>query len=266
MPFFDNEGVKIYYEIEGSGPDLIMIHGFAANIDFNWRATNWIKVLKNENRLILIDCRGHGKSDKPTDPAQYGIKMLEDVTKLMDHLSIKKANFFGYSMGARITLGLLVRELQRFNCAILGGYGLTLPSKTTKQINSMFRVMVDALRAESLDEINDAVARQFRTFAESTGSDLKALAAVMEGNFQEAEEEFTTRSKMKKALKKIKVPVMTVVGSNDILIQNKTLISNLIPGACHFQIQGRDHLSVVPDPKFHMVVKAFLNHVNSKKK
>ncbi|TFG21925.1 MAG: alpha/beta hydrolase [Promethearchaeota archaeon] len=100
MPYFDNEGVKIYYEIEGKGPNLVMIHGFAANIEINWKVSNWIKNLKDENRLILIDCRGHGKSDKPTVPAQYGIKMGEDVIKLMAHLSIQKANLFGYSMGS----------------------------------------------------------------------------------------------------------------------------------------------------------------------
>ena len=37
MPYFDNEGVKIYYEIEGTGPNLFMIHGFAANIEMNWK-------------------------------------------------------------------------------------------------------------------------------------------------------------------------------------------------------------------------------------
>ncbi|NVM02811.1 MAG: alpha/beta hydrolase [Candidatus Helarchaeota archaeon] len=269
MPYFDNEGIKIYYEIEGSGPDLFMIHGFAANIDFNWRVTNWIKVLKNENRLILIDCRGHGKSDKPTDPAQYGSKMMEDVIKLMDHLSIRKSNFFGYSMGARITLGLLIREQERMNSAILGGYGLNLPSKASKQSyfkpGSGAKVIINALKAESLDQIEDAIAREFRKFAESTGGNLNALAAIMESSFQDLEEEFSTRSKIRKAFKKVKVPVMTVLGSNDFLIQNKTLISNLIPRSCHFQIQGRDHLTVVPDRKFHMVVKAFLNLVNSKK-
>ena len=127
MPYFDNEGVKINYEIEGEGPELIMIHGFAASIEINWRLPKWIDVLKGENRLILVDCRGHGKSDKPKDPAQYGMKMLEDVVKLMDHLSIKKANFFGYSMGSMITLGLLIREPQLFKSAILGGF--VLPSK-----------------------------------------------------------------------------------------------------------------------------------------
>ena len=122
MPYFNNNGVKIYYEIEGTGPDLIMIHGFAAYIDINWRLPNWIKTLKDENRLILMDCRGHGKSDKPTDPAQYGNKMLEDIIKLMDHLSIEKSNFFGYSMGSRLTLYTLINNPERVNCAILGGF------------------------------------------------------------------------------------------------------------------------------------------------
>jgi pimeloyl-ACP methyl ester carboxylesterase len=102
MPYFNNNRVKIHYEIEGEGPDLVMIHGFAANIEINWRQTNWISTLKDENRLILIDCRGHGKSDKPHDPNQYGAFMREDIIKLIDSLSISKANFFGYSMGGSI--------------------------------------------------------------------------------------------------------------------------------------------------------------------
>ena len=57
---------------------------------------------------------------------------------------------------------------------------------------------------------------------------------------------------------------MTVVGSDDFLPGDKTLFAKLVPKACHFQIQGRDHLTVVPDRKFHMVVKAFLNYVNRK--
>ena len=80
MPFFDNDGVKIHYEIEGEGPDLVVIHGFAANIDFNWRVPQIIADLKSENRLILMDCRGHGQSDKPRSKDQYGAKMVQDIT------------------------------------------------------------------------------------------------------------------------------------------------------------------------------------------
>ncbi len=263
MPYFDNEGVKIYYEIEGKGHDLFMIHGFAANIEMNWRMPNWIKVLKDEHRLILMDCRGHGKSDKPVDPAQYGIKMMEDIVKLMDHLSIEKSNFFDYSMDSRLTLNLLLREPKRVNCAILGGF--VLPPPSNQQVTSIrYGSVVEALKADSIDQVKDLIGREFRKFAESTGANLKALAAVMTSYVQQPEDMFTTQGRTKKILKKISVPVMTVVGSNDFLPGDKALFAKLVPGACHFQIQGRDHLTVVPDPKFHMVVKAFLNYVNRK--
>ena len=259
MPYFDNEGVKIYYEIEGTGPNLVMIHGFAANIEMNWKVSNWIKNLKDENRLILMDCRGHGKSDKPTDPAQYGLKMGEDVIKLMDHLSIQKVNIFGYSMGSRITLNLLIREPNRINCAILGGFVLP-PSNQHTTVR--YKSVIDALKAESLDQVKDLIGREFRKFAESTGADLNALAAVMSSYIHQPEDMFTTSGRIKKILRKISIPLLTVVGSDDFLPGDKALIAKLVPGACHFQIQGRDHLTVVPDPRFHMVVKAFLNYVN----
>lgn len=262
MPFFDNEGVKIYYEIEGKGPDLIMIHGFASNIDNNWRNTNWIKTLKDDNRLILMDCRGHGKSDKPTDPAQYGGKMVGDIVALMDHLSIVKANFFGYSMGSQLTFYLLILDPQRVKCAVLGGF--VIPPPRDKQETSRVDTIASALKAESIDQIKSPIAREFRRFAESTGGDLKALAAVMIGNSLETVKELASEATIKAMLKKISVPILTVVGSDDFLLGDKTLIAKSIRGACHFQIQGKDHLTVVPDPRFHIVVKAFLNYMNRK--
>ena len=262
MPYFDNEGIKIYHEIEGNGPDLIMVHGFAANIEVNWKNTNWIKTLKDEYRMILIDCRGHGKSDKPTDPAQYGAKMTEDVIKLMDYLSIDKSNFIGYSMGGRITLNILLNEPHRFKSAILGGY---VPSPSIqKQRMQFYEPIIKAFEVGDIEKISNPVAKEFLRFARSTGADFKALAAVMRGQFNVVDDTFTSRARIRLKFKKIRVPVLTVVGSNDFLITDKSLIAELLPNACHFQIQGRDHLTVVPDPKFHMVVKAFLSHVNKK--
>ena len=66
----------------------------------------------------------------------------------------------------------------------------------------------------------------------------------------------------KEAVKKIGVPVLTVLGSDDFVGADKTLMAQLIPDACHFQIQGKDHITVVGDPKYHMVVRAFLDYVN----
>jgi pimeloyl-ACP methyl ester carboxylesterase len=255
VPFFDNQGVKIYYEIEGSGPELIMIHGFAASIEANWRMPGWVDALKNENRLVLMDCRGHGQSDKPKDPDQYGKKMEEDIIGLMDHLSMDNANFFGYSMGSRLSLSLLLRVPERFKSVILGGF--VLPPPDDEEATRRSRAVVEAFKAESIEQVKNPVGREFRRFAESTGADLDALAGVMMGSNQSTSGPVTEEN-----LKKIKVPLMSVVGSDDFLKGDVAAFAKYVPNACHFQIQGRDHLSVVGDSKFHMVVRAFLNHVN----
>lgn len=261
MTFFENNGIKIHYEIEGEGPDLIMIHGFSSNIEANWRVTNWISTLKDDNRLILIDCRGHGKSDKPTDPIHYGRNIPEDIIKLMDYLSIQKANFFGYSMGARLTFYTLVNHPNRVNCAILGGY--ILPPIQGKRPALPFDAIINGLKADNIDQVKDPLAKDFRRTAESKGANLNAFAAVLEGYKQDPEDLYASRSECKKILEKISVPVLTVLGSDDFLQGDKAAIANLVPNACHFQIQGKDHIAVVQDPKFKMIVKAFLKYVNS---
>ena len=266
MPYFNNENVKIYYEIEGEGPPVVMIHGFASNLEINWKQANWVKVLKDNYRLILMDCRGHGKSDKPHDESDYGQKMTDDVIKLMDHLSIEKANFLGYSMGAYMTFRLLLSRPELFISAILGGFVLSFiqdeKARSIYRENTMRRV--EAFRAESIDDVKDPMARAFRQFAELGGNDLKALAAVTAGLLQERSEIMESPKQLKETLKKIETPVMTVVASNELIPGDKTLIAQIVPNACHFQIQGKDHLTVVPDPKFHMVVKAFLGYINMK--
>lgn len=88
MPYFDNDGIKIYYEIEGEGPPVVFIHGFAGASEGIRNQTNFVENLKDNYRLILIDCRGHGKSDKPHDDSYYGQKMSDDIIQLMEHLSI----------------------------------------------------------------------------------------------------------------------------------------------------------------------------------
>ncbi|MFX0040477.1 MAG: alpha/beta fold hydrolase [Promethearchaeota archaeon] len=109
------------------------------------------------------------------------------------------------------------------------------------------------------------MARAYRQLAEASGNDLLALAALVSGTLRhELNEIFNSPTKMRKALRNIKVPVMTVVSSSEIIPGDKTIVAQLVPDACHFQIQGKDHMTMTSDPKFHMVVKAFLDFVNRK--
>ncbi|MFW9866018.1 MAG: alpha/beta fold hydrolase [Candidatus Thorarchaeota archaeon] len=265
MPFFNNDGIKIYYEVEGEGPPVILIHGFAASLEGNWKQTNWVEVLKNDYKVILLDCRGHGKSDKPLDPAQYGAHMTDDIIKLLDYLEVKKANFFGYSMGSRLTFELLRRKQELFISAILGGFVFRLPSDEQRSgAQTRMKDMIEALEA-NVDEIKNPAALRIRriisAYKDFDLQNLDALAAVLKGGVQPQRNSIPSSAQIKESLKKINVPVLTVVGSDD-FPGDKTVIAQLVPDACHFQIQGRDHINVVPDPKFHMMVKAFLDYVN----
>src|SRR5262245_35775796 len=72
-PYFDSDGVKIHYVVQGKedGEPVLLIHGFSANIERQWEPV--LKVLAKDYKVIALDCRGHGGSDKPHDPKKYGL-------------------------------------------------------------------------------------------------------------------------------------------------------------------------------------------------
>lgn len=120
---FQSDGVKIHYTVQGKGDPVILIHGLFSTAQMNWGLPGVISELAKTRQVIAPDCRGHGQSDKPADAGDYGVKMVEDVVRLMDHLKIQQADIAGYSMGGMITLKLLVLHPGRVRSAVLGGMG-----------------------------------------------------------------------------------------------------------------------------------------------
>ena len=119
----------MYYEIEGEGPPVVMVHGFALSLESNWKAPKWVESLKNDYKLILLDCRGHGKSDKPHDEESYRMeKLVGDVTTVLDALELEKTHFFGYSLGGGIAYELVRHVPERLISVITGGAGAEVPS------------------------------------------------------------------------------------------------------------------------------------------
>ncbi len=121
MPYANNNGVKVYYEVEGQGPPLVLGHPGAGSLNL-WRTRGYVDALRNDYQLILFDARGHGQSDKPHEVSAYGTNMADDVVALLDSLGIGKAHYFGYSMGAWIGLMLATRHVERFRSFIIGGW------------------------------------------------------------------------------------------------------------------------------------------------
>jgi hypothetical protein len=95
MPYGDNGGVRIHYQVEGEGPALVLQHGFTESV-VDWYEAGYVKALRPDYRLILIDARGHGASDKPHDPDAYVLnRRVSDVVAVLDALDITKALFWG---------------------------------------------------------------------------------------------------------------------------------------------------------------------------
>jgi pimeloyl-ACP methyl ester carboxylesterase len=121
MPYADNQDIRIHYETEGEGPPLVLHHWSLATMD-SWYDYGYVSALKSDYRLILLDARGHGASDKPQRPEAYELKRrVDDIVAVLDDLGIAQAHFFGYSMGGWIGFGVARYAPERFRSLIIGG-------------------------------------------------------------------------------------------------------------------------------------------------
>jgi pimeloyl-ACP methyl ester carboxylesterase len=121
MPYVVNQGVHIHYQIEGDGEPLVLQHGFTNSLE-TWYELGYVEGLKPQYRLILIDARGHGASDKPHEPDAYEWQCsVADITTVLDDLDIPRAHYFGYSMGGRIGFAVARYAPERVHSLILGG-------------------------------------------------------------------------------------------------------------------------------------------------
>ncbi|MBX9589588.1 MAG: alpha/beta fold hydrolase [Hyphomonadaceae bacterium] len=246
MQTFNSGGVRIAFTDEGEGDPILLIHGFASSVRDNWVDPGWVAFLTGQGfRVIAIDNRGHGESEKIYDPKAYAAALMaEDARGLLDHLGIARADVMGYSMGARIAAFLALQHPDRVRSAIFAGLGgnMVRPMAGTGPI-------AHALEARSIDDVINPTARTFRAFAEKTGGDLKALAACIRGARDPISRE---------AISALTLPVLVVTGSEDVIGGRAEELAALIPGAEALTVPRRDHMRTVGDRVYKDGVLAFL--------
>ncbi|ODT78866.1 MAG: alpha/beta hydrolase [Pelagibacterium sp. SCN 64-44] len=247
MLHFTTSGLSLAYELHGQGAPVLCVHGFASSGKVNWIDTGWVETLTSAGyQAITLDNRGHGQSDKPHDPElYYPQQMAEDAIALLDHLGISRAAVLGYSMGARIAAFLAFSHPERVAAAIFGGMGMNLVNGLTDGND-----IIAGLRAPSLADLTHPTARQFRIFADHTGSDREALAACME----------TSRQPMARAdARRIEVPVLVAVGEADEMAGPPGPLAELLPHGEAVLIPKRDHMRATGDKVFKAAALDFLS-------
>jgi pimeloyl-ACP methyl ester carboxylesterase len=244
---FSHQGLKLAYFDEGdpSGAPVLLIHGFASTANVNWVYPGWLKTLGEAGyRVIALDNRGHGESDKPRDVAAYHPSVMAgDAMALLDHLGIADAHLMGYSMGARISTFATLAHPDRVRSLVLGGLGIGM----TDGVGD-WDPIADALLAPSIDEVSHARGRMFRAFADQTKSDRAALAACIRGS-----RDLVARED----IGKIKTPTLIAVGTKDDIAGSPQELAALMPDAQALDIPNRDHMLAVGDKVFKAAVLEF---------
>ena len=256
---FDSGGVPIHYVESGAGAPVVLVHSYAGDLRTQWIDTGVYDALASDHRVIAFDCRGHGESGKPHDPAAYGAEMARDVVRLLDHLAIERAHIVGYSMGAHIVAQLLTLAAERFLSATLGGgsgrrrwseaEGRRAQIEADEMERGSLATQMRRLWPQGKPLPGDRViARSSAMFLR--GKDCRALAAARRSN---ADQVFETE-----ALSRVRVPVLGIVGSEDPYRASYDELASVLPQMKLVVIDGADHASAAGRPEFAEALVAFL--------
>ncbi|WP_173931805.1 alpha/beta hydrolase [Chelativorans sp. Marseille-P2723] len=246
MHFFSHAGFEIAFIDEGVGDPVLLIHGFGSNHFVNWVAPGWVKTLRDAGyRVIALDNRGHGQSSKSNEPDDYTpAKMAGDAAALLDHLAIPCAHVMGYSMGARICAFLALAHPEKAATLVLGGLGIGITEGMGE-----WESIAEALLAEDPTTITHERGRMFRSFADQTKSDRRALAACISAS----------RTLLTPAdIGRITQPTLVAVGTEDDIAGAPQPLAALLPKGEVLSIERRDHMKSVGDKTFKERVLTFL--------
>jgi pimeloyl-ACP methyl ester carboxylesterase len=230
--FLEVDDVTLRYVDRGEGTPVLLVHGLTARVE-SWERTGIIAALVESGfRVVAFDNRGHGRSDKPHDPAMYGMEMVFDIERLLDYLDIEQAHFIGYSMGARLVNRFRDLHSQRCLTVTLGGYGWGRASTpyTQKDIEEFMRARgtLDSVDTEAL-------------------AATRPLAAVWE-----LDEESLGRNT---------IPTLIIVGDQDDRQPFSEAMVSLMPKS-EIQIVPGTHSTALADPMYVEALLSFLDANN----
>ena len=240
--------VHVHHEVVGSGPAILLTHGFAASSHM-YAAT--VADLSSDYRTITWDIRGHGKSDASTDPADYSVAAsLDDMAAILDSAGAARAVLVGHSLGGYLSLEFALAHPERVDGLVLLDTG---PGFRKDEGRARWNEMAEGY-ATDLDErgLNGLPAS-----AElDTGVHRSAvgLALAARGILRQRD------GHVLEALPTIATPTLVVVGEHDApFLAGSGYMAAKIPGARLVTIAGAGHAPPVTHPhEFNAALREFL--------
>ncbi len=235
------DGVELAYWDKGEGKPILLLHGFTASSEINWESSGIAEnLVKSGRRVVMMDARGHGESDKPHASYSYWNRaMAQDVGGLAEYLMLYDYDILGYSMGAKVAIES-AHMFGRIRSLVLAGLHLydkdwTLSDKERKR------------KVKNMLDDNPKEKDEYRLFAEKTGGDRKAFAARLEGNIYP---EFSLWD-----LQKIHLPVLIINGKREYDAQEA---ATFFPNARGVSLRA-NHVTLLNNKNFSNEVISFLD-------
>jgi pimeloyl-ACP methyl ester carboxylesterase len=257
--YFEADGVKIRYIEQGQGEPVLLIHGFGANAEMQWKIPGIFSALAKNHRVIAYDVRGHGRSGKPHDVKAYGMQLVEEPVRLLDHLKIRKAHVVGYSMGAIIAAKLLATHPDRLLTVTLGGGGPMIKDERLVQFTEQLAdslekgkgigPLLEALTPSGLPPPSPEQVKTVNLIFTAI-NDTKALAAVARS--------WKDLAVPEAELKVNRISTLALIGDNDTL---KRLVDPLAGRLANLEvvvIPRANHMTAFTSPRFLEGLQRFL--------
>jgi pimeloyl-ACP methyl ester carboxylesterase len=272
MPYTVSQGTRIHYEVRGQGPPLVLVPGFAGTLK-DWNDFGYTPALSANNRLVLIDPRGRGASDKHHATSDYHIKhLVQDLVAVLDDLEIGKAHYFGYSMGAIIGFFIPIHAAHRFDALILGGAAYPIGGDDFQDDPLVIAIQQGLEQAieKSPDRPMEAFVaaleqalgpyppkRRARMLAGDAGALVASARALRATVWPPAEE----------VLPRVSLPCFIFAGENDSFHKGAKQCAALIPKATFHTLKDLGHLEVYARSDLVVPrIQEFLNAVEAKLK
>ncbi len=245
----DGVSVAVHrWGVPGDLPPVYLQHGFVADTRLNWVGTGTVGVLLAAGREVVgVDARGHGRSDKPHDPAAYGERrMADDLRRVADALGHDAFDLAGYSMGATVAM-LVAATDRRVRRLVVGGAGAAFVERDGAERHAALMArLAAALEAADVTEVRDPATVLFRRVADALGADRCALAAHARAVHARDPD-----------LAAVTAPTLVLAGDADALAVRPKALAAAIPGARVALVPG-DHSTALRAPAFAAALTGFL--------